>query len=92
MGLVIIWKYLFCILWGDNFCGEFYLIVVLNGMQQVDFGIKMIYFGKNMMSWIILKGIVAGYFENIYCGLVLVYCKVIGVCNFINCDLLFIGN
>lgn len=79
IGLVIIWKYLSCILCGDNFIGEFYFVVLISGYQQVDIGIKMIYIGKNMCLIIILKGIFVGYSQNSYCGLVKIMLMVINV-------------
>lgn len=82
IGSVVMWKYLFCILCGDEFQGEFYLIVIVNNMQQVDIGIKMIYFGKNICLCIVFKGIFVGKVQNIYCGLVMMYFCVINSCNY----------
>src|SRR5262245_53872824 len=91
-GSAITWKYLSCILRGDNSRGEFYSIAVSNGYQQVDSGTKMIHLGKNSSSRIISKGIAAGHSNNTYRGLVSAHRKATGARNFTNCDSLLIGD
>src|SRR6202522_2901611 len=69
-GSAITWKYLTCLLLGDNSVGEFYSVALTNNFQQADTGTKMIHIGKNTRSTIVSKGIAAGRGQNSYRGLV----------------------
>ena len=91
-GSAITWKYPSCILRGDDSRGEFYLIAVSNGYQQIDSGTKMIHLGKNTSSRIISKGISAGNSNNTYRGQVSAHRKATNARNFTQCDSLLIGN
>src|SRR5438045_9349058 len=63
-GSAITWKYLSCILQGDDSVVEFYSVAVLNHWQQADTGTKMIQIGRNTRSTIVSKGISAGKGQN----------------------------
>src|SRR6201989_3236266 len=91
-GSAITWKYLSCILRGDDSRGEFYSIAISNGHQQVDSGTKMIHLGNNTTSRIISKGIAAGVSQNTYRGLVTAHRKATNARNFTACDSLLIGD
>src|SRR6202012_1958612 len=91
-GSAITWKYPSCILRGEPSRGEFYLIAISKGRQQVDSGTKMIHLGKNTTSRIISKGIAAGRSQNTYRGLVTAHRKATGARNFTACDSLLIGD
>jgi Fe-S cluster assembly protein SufB len=91
-GSAITWKYPSCILRGDHSRGEFYLIAISNGRQQVDSGTKMLHLGRNTSSRVISKGIAAGRSNNTYRGLISAHRRASGARNFTNCDSLLIGD
>ncbi|WP_303335800.1 SufD family Fe-S cluster assembly protein, partial [uncultured Duncaniella sp.] len=55
-------------------------------------GTKMIHLGKNSTSYIVSKGISAGYSENSYRGLVKVAPEASGCRNYTQCDSLLMGS
>ncbi len=91
-GSAITWKYPSCILKGDYSRGEFYSVAVTRNHQQADTGTKMIHLGKNSTSYIVSKGISAGYSENSYRGLVKVAPEASGCRNYTQCDSLLMGS
>ena len=91
-GSAITWKYLSCILAGDNSIGEFYSVAVTNNHQQADTGTKMIHIGKNTRSTIVSKGISAGYSQNSYRGLVRVSQGAENARNYTQCDSLLLSD
>ncbi len=91
-GSAITWKYLHCILRGDDSQGEFYSIAIANNLQQADTGTKMIHLGKNSRSRIVSKGISAGRAQNTYRGLVTMHPKAKNSRNYTQCDSLLIGD
>jgi Fe-S cluster assembly protein SufB len=90
-GSAITWKYPSCLLVGESSVGEFYSVALTNNYQQADTGTKMIHIGENTRSFIISKGISAGYSKNSYRGLVKIVAKAKNAQNFSQCDSLLIG-
>ena len=91
-GSAITWKYPSCILQGNNSSAEFYSVAVTNNYQQADTGTKMIHLGKNTRSYILSKGISAGFSQNSYRGLVRVNKNAENARNFSQCDSLLLGD
>ena len=91
-GSAITWKYPSCILQGDNSIGEFYSVALTNNRQQADTGTKMIHIGKNTKSYIISKGLSAGYGQNTYRGQVRINKGATNARNFTQCDSMLIGD
>jgi len=91
-GSAITWKYPSCILLGDRSVGEFYSVALTNHRQQADTGTKMLHIGKNTRSYIVSKGISAGYGQNTYRGQVKINKGADHARNFTQCDSLLIGD
>ena len=91
-GSAITWKYPSCILIGDNSVGEFYSVALTNNRQQADTGTKMIHIGKNTKSYIVSKGISAGFGQNTYRGQVKINKGATNARNFTQCDSMLIGD
>ncbi|MBT8484826.1 MAG: Fe-S cluster assembly protein SufB [Phycisphaerales bacterium] len=91
-GSAITWKYPSCILQGDDSIGEFYSVAMTNNRQQADTGTKMIHIGKNTRSYIVSKGISAGFAHNAYRGLVQVNRSAENARNYTQCDSLLMGD
>jgi Fe-S cluster assembly protein SufB len=91
-GSAITWKYPSCILIGDNSVGEFYSVAMTNHRQQADTGTKMIHIGKNTKSYIVSKGISAGFGQNTYRGMVKINKGADKARNFTQCDSMLIGD
>jgi len=90
-GSSITWKYPSCILIGNYSLGKFYSIALTNNYQQADTGTKMIHLGVGTRSFILSKGISAGYSKNSYRGLVKITSKAFNARNFSQCDSFLIG-
>jgi Fe-S cluster assembly protein SufB len=91
-GSAITWKYPSCLLIGDNSVGEFYSVAMTNNHQQADTGTKMIHIGKNTRSYIVSKGISAGFGQNTYRGQVKINKGATNARNFTQCDSMLIGD
>ncbi|MCG8403584.1 MAG: Fe-S cluster assembly protein SufB, partial [Phycisphaerales bacterium] len=91
-GSAITWKYPSCILVGDNSVGEFYSVALTNMRQQADTGTKMIHIGKNTKSYIVSKGLSAGFGQNTYRGQVKINKGAENARNFTQCDSMLIGD
>jgi len=91
-GSAITWKYPSCVLKGDNSIGEFYSVALTNNHQQADTGTKMVHIGKNTRSYIVSKGISAGYSNNTYRGLVKIMKNATNARNYTQCDSMLIGD
>ena len=91
-GSAITWKYPSCILIGDNSVGEFYSVALTNMRQQADTGTKMIHIGKNTKSYIVSKGLSAGFGQNTYRGQVKINKGAENARNFTQCDSMLIGD
>lgn len=92
VGSSITWKYPSVILKGDNSRGEFYSVALTNHHMQADTGTKMIHIGKNTSSYIVSKGISAGYSRNVYRGLVKMTPQATHAKNFTQCDSMLVGD
>ena len=91
-GSAITWKYPSCVLIGDESVGEFYSVAMTNNHQQADTGTKMIHIGKNTKSYIVSKGISAGFAQNAYRGQVKINRGADNARNFTQCDSMLIGD
>ena len=91
-GSAITWKYPSTILKGDGSVSEFYSVAVTNNYQQADTGTKMIHIGNNTRSWIVSKGISAGFSSNSYRGKVKVVKSCQNARNYSQCDSLLLGD
>jgi Fe-S cluster assembly protein SufB len=91
-GSAVTWKYPSCILLGDNSKGEFYSVALTHNHQQADTGTKMIHIGRNTSSYIVAKGISAGFGQNTYRGLVQVNKSAENARNYTQCDSLLMGD
>ncbi|TVQ54651.1 MAG: Fe-S cluster assembly protein SufB [Phycisphaerales bacterium] len=91
-GSAITWKYPSCVLRGDNSIGEFYSVALTNNHQQADTGTKMIHIGKNTRSYIVSKGISAGFSNNTYRGQVKMLKSATNGRNYTQCDSMLIGD
>ena len=90
-GSAITWKYPGCVLLGDGSVGEFYSVALTNHRQQADTGTKMIHIGKNTSSYVVSKGISAGFGQNTYRGMVKINPAADHARNFTQCDSMLIG-
>ncbi len=91
-GSAVTWKYPSCVLKGDDSIGEFYSVALTNNRQQADTGTKMIHIGKNTRSYIVSKGISAGFSDNTYRGQVKVLKNASNARNYTQCDSLLMGD
>lgn len=91
-GSAITWKYPSCVLRGENSIGEFYSVALTANHQQADTGTKMIHIGKNTRSYIVSKGISAGFGQNTYRGQVKVLRGAANARNYTQCDSLLMGD
>ena len=62
------------------------------GRQQADTGTKMIHVGENTRSYIVSKGISAGYGQNTYRGLVKINKGASNARNYTQCDSMLLGD